>query len=63
MPVSLAFKVNGNLLLMFRISYGNIGIKVLYSNIGIDLLGFPPLHSYVGKISFALLVPIYWCLA
>lgn len=43
--------------------YGNIGIKVLYSNVGIDLFGFPPLQSRIGKISFAIMVPIYWSLA
>ncbi|KIW21176.1 hypothetical protein PV08_01756 [Exophiala spinifera] len=43
--------------------YGNIGIKVLYNNLGRDLLSFPILESKGGKWIFAIIVPIYWVLA
>ncbi|KAI9825001.1 MAG: hypothetical protein M1819_000630 [Sarea resinae] len=43
--------------------YGNIGIKVLYANVGRDLAGFPVLESHKGKIIFAAAVPIYWAVA
>lgn len=43
--------------------YGNIGIKVLYNNIGRDLFRFPLLESRVGKWIWVASVPIYWTLA
>ncbi|EXJ76257.1 uncharacterized protein A1O5_00765 [Cladophialophora psammophila CBS 110553] len=44
--------------------YGNVGIKVLYMNIGEELLGLPNLHTTTrGKLLFAVLVPVYWALA
>ncbi|KIW99095.1 uncharacterized protein Z519_00758 [Cladophialophora bantiana CBS 173.52] len=44
--------------------YGNVGIKVLYMNIGEELLGLPNLHTTTrGKQLFAVLVPVYWTLA
>lgn len=43
--------------------YGNIGIKVLYNNVGMDLLNFPLLQSKKGKLLWVALVPIYWLLA
>jgi hypothetical protein len=43
--------------------YGNIGIKVLYNNIGKDLLRFPLLESKKGKWIWVAFVPIYWILA
>ncbi|KAL1630881.1 hypothetical protein SLS54_000754 [Diplodia seriata] len=45
--------------------YGNIGIKVLYANVGrSSVLGFPALESRAGKRLFhAALVPMYWALA
>lgn len=43
--------------------YGNVGIKVLYANVGIGLLKFPELTSSRGKLIFAVIVPIYWLLA
>lgn len=43
--------------------YGNIGIKVLYNNILMDLLRAPALSTKAGKVCFAILVPIYWTTA
>ena len=40
--------------------YGNIGIKVLYNNVGRDLLGFPVLETKRGKWIWVGMVPIYW---
>lgn len=40
--------------------YGNIGIKVLYANIGRDMLKWPALESHRGKLLWVMLVPIYW---
>jgi len=43
--------------------YGNIGIKVIYQNIFIELLRAPPLTVKAGKYLFAGLVIVYWALA
>jgi hypothetical protein len=43
--------------------YGNIGIKVLYNNILIDIFRFPKLNTSAGKVIWATIVPIYWSLA
>lgn len=43
--------------------YGNIGIKVLYNNILMDLLRAPPLNTKAGKVLWAIIVPIYWTIA
>ena len=43
--------------------YGNIGIKVLYNNILMDLLHAPALSTRAGKIVFAAIVPVYWSTA
>lgn len=43
--------------------YGNIGIKVLYNNIGRDLFRFPLLESRMGKWIWVAFVPTYWLLA
>ena len=43
--------------------YGNIGIKVLYNNILMDLFRAPPLNTKAGKILWAIIVPIYWSVA
>ncbi|OJJ51821.1 hypothetical protein ASPZODRAFT_127952 [Penicilliopsis zonata CBS 506.65] len=43
--------------------YGNIGIKVLYNNILLDLCKAPPLTTRTGKILYAVLVPIWWIIA
>ena len=43
--------------------YGNIGIKVLYNNILVDLFKAPPLITRRGKIFYACIVPIWWTIA
>lgn len=43
--------------------YGNIGIKVIYNNIFLDILGAPPLTTKRGKIFYACIVPMYWTVA
>lgn len=43
--------------------YGNIGIKVFYNNILMDLFKCPPLTTKSGKIIWAIIVPIYWSIA
>ncbi|MCJ1359787.1 MAG: hypothetical protein MMC33_009790 [Icmadophila ericetorum] len=43
--------------------YGNIGIKVIYNNLLMDLANFPPLTTKKGKILWAIIVPIYWTIA
>ena len=49
--------------LIAAVLYGNIGIKVLYANVGRDLLKFPPLESTKGKWIWVGLVPLYWICA
>jgi hypothetical protein len=43
--------------------YGNIGIKVLYNNVIIDLFNAPSLTTRTGKIIWIVLVPIWWSIA
>ncbi|KAG0649034.1 hypothetical protein D0Z07_5046 [Hyphodiscus hymeniophilus] len=43
--------------------YGNIGIKVFYNNILLDLFNAPPLITTRGKLIYAAIVPIWWILA
>jgi hypothetical protein len=43
--------------------YGNIGIKVLYNNLLVDLFHVPPLTTRGGKIIWVVLVPIWWSIA
>ena len=43
--------------------YGNIGIKVVYNNILLDIFNAPPLTTRAGKLIYASLVPIWWILA
>jgi hypothetical protein len=43
--------------------YGNIGIKVIYQNIFIELFRAPPLTVKAGKYLFAGLVIVYWAIA
>jgi hypothetical protein len=40
--------------------YGNIGIKVLYNNVLMDLFSAPPLITKNGKLIWIILVPIWW---
>lgn len=43
--------------------YGNIGIKVLYNNVFIDVFNAPSLLTKKGKWLWAAIVPVYWTLA
>ncbi|KAK4692319.1 hypothetical protein P7C71_g4858, partial [Lecanoromycetidae sp. Uapishka_2] len=43
--------------------YGNIGIKVLYNNILMDIFKAPPLITRRGKIFYAAIVPVWWTIA
>lgn len=43
--------------------YGNIGIKVFYNNILMEILSAPPLVTRRGKIYYAAIVPVWWIIA
>ena len=43
--------------------YGNIGIKVFYNNILMDIFNAPPLITRRGKIYYAAIVPVWWIIA
>jgi hypothetical protein len=43
--------------------YGNIGIKVVYQNIAMELVRAPPLTTKRGKWLWVGIVPLYWSLA
>ena len=43
--------------------YGNIGIKVIYNNVLMEMFRAPPLTTKSGKILWAIIVPIYWICA
>lgn len=43
--------------------YGNIGVKVLYNNIAVELFKAPPLTQRGGKIAWAFFIPVYWAIA
>lgn len=43
--------------------YGNIGVKVVYNNIFVELFHAPPLTVMAGKLVWVAIVPIYWAIA
>ncbi|KAI0484034.1 transmembrane amino acid transporter protein-domain-containing protein [Xylariaceae sp. FL0804] len=43
--------------------YGNIGIKVFYNNVLVDIFGAPMLVEKPGKLFYAALVPVWWSIA
>jgi hypothetical protein len=43
--------------------YGNIGIKVFYNNILLDIFNAPPLITTRGKLIYASIVPVWWIIA
>ena len=49
--------------LIAALLYGNIGIKVIYNNVLIDIFNFPSLAIRRGKILWCFIVPIYWGVA
>ncbi|KAL9613542.1 MAG: hypothetical protein Q9167_001927 [Letrouitia subvulpina] len=49
--------------LIAALLYGNIGIKVIYSNVLMELFKFPSLAVKSGKLIWVAIVPIYWGVA
>ncbi|KAI0528503.1 transmembrane amino acid transporter protein-domain-containing protein [Xylaria digitata] len=43
--------------------YGNIGIKVFYNNVLVDIFKAPLINSKGGKIFYAAIVPVWWSIA
>lgn len=43
--------------------YGNIGIKVFYNNVLVDIFRAPLLTSKKGKFLYAAMVPVWWSIA
>jgi len=43
--------------------YGNIGLKVVYNNLLMDLFKFPSLATRAGKIAWVASIPTYWAIA
>ncbi|KAI0469309.1 transmembrane amino acid transporter protein-domain-containing protein [Xylaria cf. heliscus] len=43
--------------------YGNIGIKVFYNNVLVDVFRAPLITSKGGKIFYAAIVPVWWSIA
>ncbi|KAF3396160.1 hypothetical protein F1880_006898 [Penicillium rolfsii] len=43
--------------------YGNIGVKVIYNNVLVELFRFPPLTNKAGKFLWVALIPVYWAIA
>ncbi|OQV10422.1 hypothetical protein CLAIMM_14423 isoform 1 [Cladophialophora immunda] len=43
--------------------YGNIGIKVFYNNVLVDIFKAPLMTSKRGKIFYAAIVPVWWSIA
>ncbi|KAJ7657866.1 putative amino acid transporter [Mycena polygramma] len=43
--------------------YGNIGIKVIYNNIFVEIFHAPNLTTKAGKLAWAGLIPVYWAIA
>lgn len=43
--------------------YGNIGIKVFYNNVLIDIFNAPLMTTKGGKIFYAAIVPVWWSIA
>ncbi|RYC55632.1 hypothetical protein CHU98_g10573 [Xylaria longipes] len=43
--------------------YGNIGIKVFYNNVLVDIFRAPLITSKGGKIFYAAIVPVWWSIA
>ena len=49
--------------LIAGVLYGNIGVKVVYNNILMELLKFPSLSTRAGKLVWVVVVPVYWAVA
>ncbi|KAL2042703.1 hypothetical protein N7G274_004462 [Stereocaulon virgatum] len=49
--------------LIAALLYGNIGIKVIYNNVLMELFRFPTLGTKAGKLAWIGVVPVYWAIA
>ena len=49
--------------LIAALLYGNIGIKVVYNNVLMELFRFPSLATKAGKLAWIGVVPVYWAIA
>ncbi len=49
--------------LIAALLYGNVGIKVVYNNLLMELLKFPSLGTKAGKLAWIAVVPVYWSIA
>lgn len=49
--------------LIAALLYGNVGIKVIYNNVLMELFKFPSLGTKAGKLAWIGVVPIYWGIA
>ena len=49
--------------LIAALLYGNVGIKVVYNNILMELFKFPSLGTKAGKLAWVAVVPVYWAIA
>jgi len=63
-----AWQTAGNIMnlvtgLIAAVLYGNIGIKVLYTEVLMVFFKFPMLTTKTGKVIWVALVPIYWGIA
>lgn len=61
-------QVTGNVFAMLSAAigaalYGNIGVKILYHNVFVEIFGFPLLSTRSGKVIWVVLIPIYWVIA
>ncbi|TGJ86637.1 hypothetical protein E0Z10_g2104 [Xylaria hypoxylon] len=43
--------------------YGNIGIKVFYNNVLVDIFNAPLINSKRGKLIYGAIVPVWWSIA
>ncbi|CAK7224036.1 hypothetical protein SBRCBS47491_005412 [Sporothrix bragantina] len=43
--------------------YGNIGLKVMYNNVFVELFNAPPLTTRAGKWMWVGIIPVYWAIA
>ncbi|KAJ5176700.1 amino acid transporter [Penicillium canariense] len=43
--------------------YGNIGVKVIYNNIFVEMFHAPPLTHRAGKFLWVAIIPVYWGIA
>ena len=46
--------------LIAALLYGNIGIKVFYNAVCVEIFGFPELSKRSGKLLWIAAVPLYW---